>query len=597
MRVPVRPEPGVHRPPAAARGADAVKGRARTWLVAGAVALVTAAVFLPALRNGFVDLDDQDNFLDNPMYRGFAPAQLRWMLTTFHLGPWQPLSWLSLAADHALWGLDPLGYHLTNLVLHAASAALLFLLARRLLLHAGLPGAAADTGAAVGALLWAIHPLRVESVAWVTERRDVLSGVFFLLALLAYTLPPERPGRLPAALAASALALLAKASTMVLPAVLVALDVYPLRRLGGRAGWLGPPARRVWGEKLWFVGLAAPVALVAVVGQRLGGALLSLHEVPFARRLASAMYAIGFYLWKMVVPVSLRPMYEHPNGLAPTHPLALAGVATALGVALLALVLRRRVPGVATAFVVYLAAVAPVLGLAAAGPQVAADRYTYLAALGWSVLAGGLVAVAPGRPALRLALAGAVLLCLGSLTVRQIRIWRDGPTLWSYTAAVDPTNAFAQLRLAEHVRRAGDLDGAIARVRESLRLSPWFGEAHYELGTLLTAAGALDEARAHFETALRLNPPTAKRLTNYGLLLARSGRPAEAITQLRAALRLDPDLVGAHVNLAGVLAATGDLDGAAAELETAIRLDPADARLPAALARLRAAGAHAAGGD
>src|SRR5262249_49731176 len=217
--------------------ARAVTARARTWLIAGGVALVTAAVFLPSLENGFVDLDDEYNLLENSMYRGFAPAQLRWMFTSFHLGPWQPLSWLSLAADHAFWGLDPHGYHLTNLVLHAASAALLFVLARRLLLRAGLSDVAAEGGAALGALLWALHPLRVESVAWATERRDVLSGFSFLLALLAYTLPPERAGRLPAALAAAALALLAKASTMVLPVVLVALDVYPLRRLGGTAGW------------------------------------------------------------------------------------------------------------------------------------------------------------------------------------------------------------------------------------------------------------------------------------------------------------------------------------------------------------------------
>ena len=569
--------------------------RARTGLIAGAVALLTAAVFLPAVGNGFVDLDDEYNFLENTMYRGFAPAQLRWMFTTFHLGPWQPLSWLSLAADHSLWGLDPRGYHLTNLVLHAASAALLFVLARRLLRYAGLSDLAGESGAVIGALLWAIHPLRVESVAWVTERRDVLSGFFFLLALLAYTLPPERAGRLPAALTAAALALLAKASTMVLPVVLVALDVYPLRRLGGAVGWTTPAARRVWREKLWFVGLAAPVALLAVVGQRASGALVSLRGLPPAQRIAAAMYALGFYLWKTVLPLSLRPMYEHPHDFAPSHPLALAGAGTALAVALLALVLRRRVPGVAIALVVYLAAVAPVLGLIAAGPQVAADRYTYLATLGWSVLAGGLVVVAPGPPALRLGLAGAVLLCLGSLTVRQIRVWRDGPTLWTYTATVDPTNAFAQLRLAEHARRAGDLDGAIARARESIRLSPFFGEAHYDLGALLMATGARDEALTQLETALRLSPPTAKRLSNYGFLLTQSGRPAEAIAPLRAAIQMEPDLLGARENLAAALVATGDLDGAATELEAALRLDPTDSRLREALIRLRAAGARSSG--
>src|SRR5262249_35014246 len=159
-----RTDGGNHPPGVHARRVGAMTARARTSLIACGVALLTAAVFLPAVENGFIDLDDEYNFLENTLYRGFAPAQLHWMFHTFHLGPWQPLSWLSLAVDHALWGLNPAGYHLTNLVLHAASAALLFVLARRLLLRAGLSEVAAESGAAVGALLWAIHPLRVESV-------------------------------------------------------------------------------------------------------------------------------------------------------------------------------------------------------------------------------------------------------------------------------------------------------------------------------------------------------------------------------------------------------------------------------------------------
>jgi Flp pilus assembly protein TadD len=224
------------------------------------------------------------------------------------------------------------------------------------------------------------------------------------------------------------------------------------------------------------------------------------------------------------------------------------------------------------------------------GPQVAADRYSYLATLGWSVLAGGLAVAGATRLTPRLAAAAAILLVLAVRTATQIGVWHDGLTLWAHTATVDPGNAFAQLRLAEYDRRAGRLDAAIARVRESLRLSPYFGEAHYELGALLTAHGDYDEARSHYDVALGLAPPNAERLSNLGILLAWSGRPAEAIPRYRAALALRPDLPGLHENLAYALAATGDVEHAMAELEEAIQLDPTAPAPRQALATLRARG-------
>lgn len=604
------------------------------------VALVTAAASAPTLQNGFVDLDDQTNLIDNPHFRGLGAANVRWMATTFQLGHWQPLSWLSLALDHAVWGMWPTGYHLTSVLLHAANAALLFILARRLLAWAAFPAERIDAAAALGALFWAVHPLRVESVAWATERRDVLSGFFVLVALIAYVREPggrRRPGL---ALAATAAALLAKASAMVVPVFLVALDVSPLRR-------------RAWLEKLPFAALAALSALIAVRASGAGGALRSFAEVPLAARLGAAMLGLGFYLWKIVLPIRLLPMYEYPLDMGPLHPLALAGLATFAAVAATAVWYRTRCPALLAALVVYVAAIAPTLGLAQSGPQIAADRYTYLAALGWSVVAGAfLMATAAAIP--RAAGAAAVAV-LAVLSARQATAWHDARTLWTRAAAIDPQNAFAQYRLGDGARLAGDGDGAIARYREALRLRPAFAEVHSDLGAVLAARGDFDAALAHYREAIRLSPrlplahtslgvalatrgrlaeavdehrkalaidpdymeahvnlgsalddlgrldeaereyaialglrPSAEAYTDLGVLLGKTGRPAEAIAAYREALRLRPEIAAVHENLGFALAASGDRAGAIAELEATLRLDPGAARARQTLERLRA---------
>src|SRR3989454_1065969 len=364
------------------------------WLAPLLVALLTLTAFLPTLQNQFVSWDDDKNFLENPHYRGLGWTHLRWMWTT-HLGHYIPLTWMTLGLDYLLWGMNPLGYHLTNLLLHAANAVVFFFVVRRLLTRA-LPGPserghALAVAAGVAALVFAIHPLRVESVAWATERRDVLSGLFYLLTILMYLRAYESGARGRGwywlAVAVFVCALLSKSMVVNLPVVLLILDVYPLRRLGGAIGWWSEPARRVHLEKIPFVLLAAAASAIAVMAQSSVHAALSLAQLSMPRRLAISAYGLSFYVWKMVVPVNLSPFYE--RGLIdPWATPFLLSYGLVLAITAIVLALRRRVPGLPAAWVAYIVVLLPVLGIFQSGPQIAADRYTYLAGLGWAILAG-----------------------------------------------------------------------------------------------------------------------------------------------------------------------------------------------------------------
>src|SRR5438132_10798695 len=374
--------------------ARALTQRWRHWLVPVLIALVTFAAFLPALQNQFVDWDDAANFLDNPHYRGLAWTHLRWMWTT-HLGHYIPLTWMTLGLDYLLWGMNPLGYHLTNLLLHAANAVVFFFVVLRILTRA-LPspserGHALAVSAGFAALVFAIHPLRVESVAWVTERRDVLSGLFYLSTILMYLQACERGARGRGgywlSVAVFVCALLSKSMVVNLPVVMLILDVYPLRRLGGAIGWWSEPARRVYLEKIPFVLLAAAASAIAVMAQSSVHAAASLAQLGVPGRLAVAAYGLSFYLEKMVAPLNLSPLYE----LGTVNPWAtpfLLSYGVVLALTALALAFRHRLPGLPAAGLAYVVILLPVLGIFQNGPQIAADRYTYLAGMGWAIFGG-----------------------------------------------------------------------------------------------------------------------------------------------------------------------------------------------------------------
>src|SRR5213594_1373042 len=375
--------------------AGALPQRCVSWLAPVLIALVTFAAFLPTLQNQFVTWDDSKNFLENAHYRGLGWTHIRWMWTT-HLGHYIPLTWMTLGLDYLLWGMNPFGYHLTSLLLHTANAAVFFFVVRRILALA-LPspserGHALAVSAGVAALVFAIHPLRVESVAWVTERRDVLSGLFYLSTILMYLQACERGARGRGgywlSVAVFVCALLSKSMVVNLPVVLLILDVYPLRRLGGSIGWWSAPARRVYGEKIPFVLLAAAASAIAVMAQSSVHAAVSLAQLSALDRLAISAYGLGFYLWKMIVPLNLSPLYELRPPVNPGATPFILSYGVILAISAIVLALRRRVPGLLAAWVVYVVVLLPVLGIVQSGPQIAADRYTYLAGLGWAILAG-----------------------------------------------------------------------------------------------------------------------------------------------------------------------------------------------------------------
>jgi tetratricopeptide (TPR) repeat protein len=492
---------------------------AAEWLVAVVAACLVWIVFLPALRGGFLPWDDESNLVTNRAWRGLGRPQLVWMLTTFHKGHWIPVTWLSFGADYLVWGMEPKGFHLTNVVLHAANAALVCLLATRLLGGTGARGAARLAGGAGAALFFALHPLRVESVAWVTERRDVLCAFFFLLTVLGYLRatreePAWRSRWYWLAVGAFALALGSKSMAASLPAILLILDVYPLRR------WQGAWRKRL-AEKVPFALLSVLASAVAMVAVRAGGSVSGLADLGVAQRLAISAYSLAFYLWKTLVPIALSPLYELPVGLDAFAPVYLLCGALVVAITAVAVALRARWPWLLAAWAAYVAMLLPVAGLFHNGPQIAADRYTYLPCLPFSLLAGQGVVLLCRRAWLILVPAGVACL-LSFLAVLQIGAWRDAKSLWSHALAASPS--------------------AIA---------------HSSVGVVLDEQGRPDEAVAHFGQALLINPRLAHAQNNWGIALARQGKWTEAVQHYEAALRLNPNYAEAHLNIAAALQRLG----------------------------------------
>jgi tetratricopeptide (TPR) repeat protein len=555
------------------------------------IALITFAAFLPTLHNQFVSWDDDKNFLENPHYRGLGWTHLRWMWTT-HMGHYIPLTWMTLGLDYLLWGMNPFGYHLTSLLLHAANAAVFFFVVHRILTLA-LPnpserGHALAVSAGFSALVFAIHPLRVESVAWVTERRDVLSGLFYLLAVLVYLRACERgePGRrwYWGSVGLFVCALLSKSMAVSLPVVLLILDVYPLRRLGGALGWWSEPARRVYVEKIPFVLLAAAVSAVALMAQLSHSTMVSVAQLGALGRLAVSAYGLSFYLWKMAVPVNLSPLYELRPTVNPWAMPFILSYGLVLALTAMILALRRRVPGLPAAWVAYVVVLLPVLGLFQSGPQIAADRYTYLAGLGWAILAGaGLLSCwrtlrrsTTGTP-ITLPIA-AVAICLvvglGVLTWNQAQVWRDSERLWTHVLAMDPQSPTAENNLGVVRADQNKLAEAIEHYRRALQMRPEDAEALNNLGVALARQGKLTEAVEHFRQALKIKPDHAEALTNSGVALAQQSKPAEAIEQHRRALKIRPEYAEALNNLGVALAQEGKPAEASDHYRQALQIKP-----------------------
>ena len=560
------------------------------WLHPALVAAATVAAFLPALAAGFVNYDDDRLVLRNPYLRLPWSGRLAWIWSTTYMGHYQPLAWMSLGADYTLARLEPIVFHADSLAWHAAGALALYAVLLALLERAPETRAAPlvhrRMAAAAATLVWSIHPLRVESVAWVAERRDTISGVFWLLALLAY-LRSADSGRTKlrsrgwyiASIGCLVLSLLGKAWGMTFFVTLVAVDWYPLER-------------RAWAQKIPFALAGIVFGGVAWLAQRATpDTMIPLAEWGPWSRVLQAAYGLCFYPWKTIWPSGLTLMYELPD----RAPAAWSAALVLVLVASAALAWRgRRSPALLVAGVAYAATVAPVLGFAQSGPQAVADRYAYLSSLPFSALAAGAVVVLLRRvPVARVAAAlAAVLLALGALTWRQTGIWRDSVTLWAHALDAGQSGYVVHLNYGAALRSIDRVDQAVAEYRLAIALRPTSGNAWYNLANGLKGQGKFDDAVPAYERAIEYSRWKVDPQVNLANLYYVRRQYADAIRLYReATATLDavpPEQFAPepYLYLGMALADSGDRDGARGPLEIARRYAETRARAETELRRL-----------
>jgi tetratricopeptide (TPR) repeat protein len=542
----------------------------RRLTIALLLAATVLAVFAPALRNGFVDYDDDRYVLRNPhVQHGFDAESLRWAWTTGDFY-WHPVTWMSHMLDWRLYGPVPAGHHATNVALHAANAALLFVLLD------------ATTGAvwrsALVAAVFALHPLRVESVAWIAERKDVLSTLFWLLTTLAYVRWVRAPSRARYALVlvGLALGLMSKPMLVTLPATLLLLDYWPLGRLRSRSD-LWPLVC----EKLPFAPLVV-ASIVLTIALENHGAIASLGTFPLAARAANAIVSYASYLWKLVWPAELYVPYLRPSDGIPGWQVACAAVVLAT-ITAGALAVRRTRPYVPVGWLWYLGTLLPVIGLVQAGDQAMADRFTYVPLIGVALAIAWLVPAGAARPAA--ALAVLLLLLLAARTRGQIAVWRGPEALFAHTLRFDERNWVAHVNLGYALGSQGDLDAATRHLERALELQPHSARAHAGLGNVLVSRNRIEDGVAHYREALAVMPRSEHTLTNLGFALATQGQYDEAIALYRRALAIEPCFADAHKKLGVALARTGKSAEALAHFEQAVHCDAYD---PEALSDLGA---------
>ncbi len=584
-----------YRQPAAGAGSQTLPPslpRHQMLAICGLLLLMMGLVFSQTVRYEFVNYDDDKYAFENPpVMHGLTAAGFTWAFTNRAVY-WGPLTWLSLMLDSQLYGPNAAGYHLTNVLLHAATAVVLFLVLHRM------------TGrvwaAALATMLFAVHPLRVESVAWVTERKDVLSGLFFTLTLAAYLGYVRHPFSLLRYLAVMiffALGLMSKASLVPLPALLLLLDYWPLGRFGGDPRpppslprgkgetflngtnswktWLRQFPWRLVIEKLPLLALVAGSCAVTVWSQ--SEALVSVDTFSWGWRIGSALISYVAYVGQFFYPVGLAAVYPRSD----THLSAariVAALLVLLGITVAALLTRRKCPYLLVGWAWYLGMLLPMIGLVQFGAQAMADRFTYLpqiglcVALAWSAAdvcrlstycrsVGGLIS------ALVLAVA------MGAAW-RQTTFWRDSECLWRHTLACTSRNGLAHYDLALALVSQGRLDEAIAQYRKALEIKPDDVNSLNNMAIVFVGRGQFGEAITHYREALKIDPHSAQLRYNMGYALACQGRLEEAVPQYQKALELDPRCAIAHHKYGIILAHWGRYAEALAQYRSALKLQP-----------------------
>jgi Flp pilus assembly protein TadD len=547
--------------------------------------LLTAAplvVYAQVWTHEFVGLDDLGYIVNNPdVTAGLTARGVVWAFTTGQEGNWHPLTWLSHMLDVQLHGVRPGPHHLTGLAFHVANTLLLFGVLKQMTGKLG--------RSAVVAGLFALHPLHVESVAWASERKDVLSTLFWLLTMWAYVGYVRRPavGRYGLTLALFALGLMAKPMLVTLPFVLLLLDVWPLGRSTGKTDGPSPgpsfidrrAALRLVTEKVPFFALTLISSVVTFLAQQRAGAVAELHEHPLGARVANALLSYVGYLGKTFWPAGLAVMYPFPRSPSPWWVwgslLMLAGVT---GVVVRA---ASRSPYLAVGWLWYLGTLVPVIGLVQVGSQSMADRYTYVPLIGvFIMLAWGmpdLLARWRHRDVALPAVAGLALAACAVLAFVQVGYWKNSTALWTRAIAVTTDNFLVHYQLGTHLSKRGQSRDAVDHYREALRINPRYVAAHNNLGFALAGLGQHDDAIGHYTEAIRLLPTYPEARNNLALALAAQGKLDEAIREMREAVRIAPGRVESHFNLAALLRKAGQLPDAARHYSEGLRLQPGHA--------------------
>jgi len=547
----------------------AFSGRA-LWV---SLALIAAnlIVYAPVRHYEFVTWDDPQYIYENPhVSGGMTWRGVSWAFTTGYSFNWHPLTWLSHMVDVQIYGMNAGPHHLTSVLLHIANTVLLFGL-----LH-GMTGALGPS--AFVAALFAVHPLHVESVAWVAERKDVLSTLFWMLTLCGYVRYVRQPrlGRYLVVGLLFALGLMAKPMLVTLPFVLLLLDYWPLGRMSLGDLRATRSIGRLVREKLPLLALAIASSIVTFVVQRRGGAVSGLDALPLNRRVPNALVSYFTYIGKMLWPTRLTALYPYPRSL-PGWWVA-GSILGLIGVSVVVIRAARHHPYLPTGWLWYLGTLVPVIGLVQVGSQSRADRYTYVPLIGLFIMvAWGVPDLLARWPYQRYALptvAGLVILACTITARSQVQYWENSLVLMGHALEVTTDNFTAHNHMGAALADRGKVDEAIAHYSEALRIKPNFAEAHYSLGNALASQGKLNEAIAHYSEALRIKPGSAEPHNGLGSALADQRRFDEAVAHYHEALRIKPDFAEAHNNLGNSLASQGKVDEAIAHYSEALRIKP-----------------------
>jgi len=561
------------------------EGKGQRVLWAMIVMLLAAVLFVygPTCGHDFVDLDDGVYVVENEQVReGLTVSGIWWAFSGLRCWNYQPLTLLSHMVDCSLFGLDARGHHATSVALHAVNTILFFLLLRL----------TTDQSSAsfVAAFLFGLHPLRVEAVAWVAARKDVLCGLFFLLSLLTYSAYARRRDGLVAgnaafpyvaALLLHGAALLAKPAAVTLPFVLMLFDVWPLNRYQTPSP-TRIAQRRLLLEKVPFLAISLGHALVTIAAQR--STMASFESIPLSMRIGNAAVFLGWQVWASLCPLGLAASYPFPRQGYPAHLVELSAIALAACTAG-CLALRQRVPALPVGWLWFTGMLVPVLGLLQQGDQGVADRWTYLPGLGMAIAlaftaAEAVTMLLSGRSDRRMVriaaglMFGCIAIMLMMASGRQAAHWRDAETLWRRTATVYPTSDKALTNLGWALHGRGADEEAMHYFAAGLAVNPRHSDCANTLGLLLMDRGLLDDADRYFRLAIEVSPELVAPRSNLGSTLARRGQHREAKRVFAAALRLDPHDIGALYNYGVMLEATGDIEAARESQRAVLRLDP-----------------------